>query len=191
MSLVFVVSGPSGVGKGTLCKKLLDDHPDLGLSLSVSMTTRPPRAGEVHGQHYTFVSKDEFLKTVQQGGMLEWAEYNAQLYGTPVQAVERHLQKGQPVLLEIEPQGAFQVKKQFGSKAKLIFILPPSLEVLLDRLKKRGTNTPSDIENRFSIAQNELEQKKAFDFHVINDQLKQAVDTLANTIRECLKQVDR
>ena len=186
MSYVFVVSGPSGVGKGTLCKKLLTDYPQLGLQLSVSMTSRQPRPGEINGQHYHFVSRDQFKKAVDEGELLEWAEYNHQLYGTPKKSIQQHLDAKRPVLLEIEPQGAFQVRKQFGSQSHLLFVLPPSEAVLIDRLHNRGTNTEHDIQNRLAIAQQEIAKKHLFDEHIVNENLDEATNQMACAIAKRL-----
>jgi guanylate kinase len=182
MTCVFVVSGPSGVGKGTLCKKLLTEYPQLGLQLSVSMTSRPPRPGEINGQHYHFVTPQQFQAAIDQGDMLEWAKYNQQFYGTPRQSVQHHLDAGLPVLLEIEPQGAFQVRHQFTHQAYLMFIQPPSEAVLLQRLHTRGTNTPQDIENRLTIARQEMAQLPLFDWHTVNDNLDTATRHMADAI---------
>jgi guanylate kinase len=186
MSLVFVVSGPSGVGKGTLCKALLANYPHLGLRLSVSMTTRQPRPGEVEGEAYQFVTRDAFKHAIDQDHMLEWAEYNGQLYGTPQQAVQAMLDQGHPVLLEIELQGALQVRQAFGGQSRLLFVQPPSLAVLQQRLADRGTNTPADITNRLTIAQQEMNQAHLFDGQIVNDDLTQATQRMATWMQQQL-----
>lgn len=186
MSHVFVVSGPSGVGKGTLCKKLLTDYPDLGLQLSVSMTTRSPRQGETDGKDYFFVSRDKFEHAIKHDQLLEWAEYNQQYYGTPWTSVEAPLKQKKPVLLEIEPVGAFQVKKRYGAQSALVFILPPSLKTLLERLTTRGTNTPEDIKHRLTIAQEEIAKKDQFDHQLVNDDLATTTKKLANLIKQTI-----
>jgi guanylate kinase len=185
-STVVVVSGPSGVGKGTLCKALLTHYTQLGLYLSVSMTSRTPRPGEVEGQHYYFVSQAEFKAAIAAGQLLEWAIYNGEYYGTPLTGVKSQLDNGYSVLLEIEPQGAFQVKAQFGPQAFLVFIQPPSEAALIARLNARGTNTPADIEQRMAITRAEIAQAPDFDAQVINDDLTQGAYTLASVIAQRL-----
>ncbi|MFN8614335.1 MAG: guanylate kinase [Vampirovibrionales bacterium] len=166
---LLVLSGPSGVGKGTLCKRLLAAHPDW--LWSVSATSRAPRVGETDGVEYWFLSPQAFEDTVAQGGFLEWATYNGNQYGTLREPVERALNQQKTVLLEIDVQGALQVK-QAMPQARLIFVAPPSLQVLQARLEQRGTNDVEDIQRRVAIAQTELEQTHAFDAVVINESLE-------------------
>ncbi len=172
---LIVISGPSGVGKGTLCKALLKQHPHW--QWSVSATSRPPRDGETNGQHYHFYSPRDFQSQIAQGGFFEWAEYNGNLYGTPVMPVLDALQQGNTILMEIEVQGALQVKRRCP-QANLLFITPPSMAVLKERLTGRGTDTALDIEHRLAISAKELTQQDAFDACFEN-----------NTIDACLAEI--
>ncbi len=166
---LIVISGPSGVGKGTLCKKLLHGLPHV--CLSISATTRSKRPGEVHGQSYFFLTRGEFERIVQSGDMLEYAEYNDCYYGTPRFYVEKQLEGGKDVLLEIETQGALEVKRQFPDEARLIFLVPPSMSILRERLAGRGTNTKADIDSRMRIAEKEMAVREQFDVCIVNDEL--------------------
>ncbi len=176
---LIVISGPSGTGKGTICRELLKSK---DLDLSISMTTRAPRSGEIDGVHYYFVSREEFAETVENGGLLEHAEIYGNFYGTPRAAVLERLDKGRDVLLEIEMDGAVQVKKSYPD-AVLIFILPPSLEVLKKRLTGRGTETPEQIETRTSRALAEIHRIYDYDYSIINDRLEDAVSDVRTIIR--------
>jgi guanylate kinase len=166
---LFVVAAPSGTGKTTVCRRLVDADP--GLEFSVSHTTRPPREGEVEGVHYRFVSKDRFEALVARDAFLEWAEYNGHFYGTSWQAIDEPLGRGHDVLLEIEIQGAAQVRRR-RSDARFIFLLPPSLEALEERLRGRGTDAPGVIERRLDWARRmELPAARDFDYVVVNADL--------------------
>ena len=170
-----VVSGPSGAGKSTIVGRLLERVP---FHFSVSMTTRRRRPGEVDGVHYHFVSHDDFLAQARIGGLLEWAEYGGNFYGTPREPVERWRDAGQDVLLEIEIQGARQVRENDRS-AILIFIVPPSLDELERRLLRRGDTELGDIERRLDIAEDELTEAPALvDHMIVNDDVDRAVDEL-------------
>lgn len=171
---LFVISGPSGTGKGTICAQLLRDLEGEGLGLSVSMTTRKPREGEVDGESYFFKTREEFLEEIRQGGLLEYAETYGNYYGTPRGYVENQLSSGHDVLLEIEMQGALQVKRAMPD-AVMIFILPPSLEELRRRIIGRGTEDEATIELRMSQVQKEISYIKYYDYFVINDDLDEAV----------------
>lgn len=176
---LIVITGPSGVGKGTLVKLLLANHPEL--SLSISATTRPPRDGESNGKDYFFLSREEFENLIEKGELLEWAEYAGNYYGTPRQAVEDKLQQGESVVLEIEVVGARKVQKSFP-EAKRIFIMPPSLSVLEKRLQNRGKDSPSAIAQRLDHAQTELAAVEEFDHSIINDDLDRALVELEKII---------
>jgi guanylate kinase len=170
---VFVIAAPSGTGKTTLCRKILERDPRL--RLSVSHTTRPKRPGEKEGEHYHFVTTDAFRKLVDANGFLEHAEYNGNLYGTSWASIEAPLETGDDVVLEIEVQGAEQVKKR-RPEACLIFLLPPSLVVLEKRLRGRGTDADDVIQRRMALVDRELDAAPLFDYAVINDVLDRAVD---------------
>lgn len=176
---LIVLSGPSGTGKGTICRELVKSGE---LDLSVSMTTRAPRTGETDGVHYFFVSREQFMKTVSEGGLLEYAEIYGNFYGTPRAAVLEKLERGRDVILEIEMQGAVQVKQSYPD-AVLIFILPPSLEVLKKRLTGRGTETPEQIATRTSQALSEIHRIYDYDYSIINDKLSDALNDVRTIIR--------
>lgn len=170
-----VLSGPSGVGKGTLVRGLLARHPQLWLS--VSATTRQPRAGEVEGEHYFFLSEQQFGQLAEDGGFLEWATFAGNRYGTPRAAVEQHLAAGQPVLLEIEVEGARQVRRSFPAGLQ-IFVAPPSFEELERRIRGRGTDAEEAIQRRLARAQVELEAAAEFDAVLVNGDLETATREL-------------
>lgn len=164
-----VITGPSGVGKGTLVSRLLERHPQIWLSISA--TTRAARPGEVDGQHYRFLTREAFEAQVATGGFLEWAEFAGNLYGTPRQPVEEHLAAGRPVLLEIELEGARQVRRTFPAGYQLM-IKPPSFEELERRIRGRGTDAEAAIQRRLERARVELEAEAEFDATLINGDLE-------------------
>ena len=167
-----VITGPSGVGKGTLVQRLLGRNPSVWLS--VSATTRAPREGEQEGVSYFFHSRQRFDALVADGGLLEWAEFAGNCYGTPRAPVEAQLATGRPVLLEIELEGARQVRRSFADAAQ-IFLAPPSFEELERRIRGRGTDQEEAILRRLARAKEELEAKAEFDAVVVNDDLDQAL----------------
>ena len=167
-----VITGPSGVGKGSLVKELLHRHPYVWLSISA--TTRAPRLGEIDGEHYFFLEKDLFAAKIDSGGLLEWAEFAGNYYGTPREPVEKKLQEGRQVLLEIELEGARQVRKSFR-EAFQIFLAPPSEEELERRIRGRATDSEKAIKSRLARGREELLAQSEFDAVVINDDLNSAV----------------
>ncbi len=174
--LVLVVSAPSGAGKTTLCRRLLQE--DREISFSVSYTTRPPRPNERNGVDYFFVSREEFQALIEAGAFLEWAEVHGHLYGTSKEQVMQALEEGKDVLLDIDVQGAAQVRKALGQDAVLVFVLPPSFEELERRLRKRSTEDESVIQRRLRNARQEIARAPEFDYLVLNDDLSLALKTL-------------
>lgn len=168
---LIVYSGPSGVGKGTLMYPYLQEHPEA--ILSISMTTRQPRPGETDGVEYYFVSHEEFEKQIIQDGLLEYARYSGNYYGTPRKMVEERIQQGQDVVLEIEVQGAMKIKQSYPD-AVFIFVLPPSFSVLEARLRGRGTESEEVIAARLAAAKRELGTAALYDYIIVNDDLEQA-----------------
>lgn len=182
---LFIVSGPSGAGKGTLVRALLDRVP--GVWLSVSATTRSPRPGEVEGVDYVFLPAEEFDRLIAADGLLEWAEVHGNRYGTLRDPVEERLERGEIVVLEIDPQGAAQVKERMPESV-LVFIEPPNFDELRNRLVKRGSETPEQIERRLRTAREELAIAGTYDYVVINDDVEQATDELAAIVTTCARQ---
>jgi len=170
-----VVSGPSGVGKSTVVRAALDLDPSAWLS--VSATTRPPRPGEVEGESYFFVSAAGFDDLVAGGGLLEWAQFAGNRYGTPRAPVEAHRRAGRPVLLEIELQGARQVRRAVPD-ARLVFLAPPSWDVLTARLRGRGTEDPATVERRLAVARSELAAASEFDTVLVNADVQECARSL-------------
>ncbi|ASA96257.1 MULTISPECIES: guanylate kinase [Anoxybacillus] len=174
--LLIVLSGPSGVGKGTV-RKALFSQPDIQLQYSISVTTRKPREGEVDGVDYFFKTREQFEQMIRQNELLEWAEYVGNYYGTPIEYVEKTLQEGKDVFLEIEVQGAMQVRKVFP-EALFIFLAPPSLSELRKRIEMRGTESEELIRDRLKAAKEELEMMDAYDYVVENDQVELACERI-------------
>jgi guanylate kinase len=172
---LIVFTGPSGVGKGTLLRSLLQKHPELHLSTSV--TTRSPRPGEVNGQHYYFVNPNQFQQMLAQGDLLEWAEFAGNYYGTPRLPVEQLIQQGKSVVLEIELEGARQIRQTFPTALR-IFILPPSLQELEYRIRNRGQDSEEAIARRLLRAQAEIGAANEFDIQIMNDSFEKALDKL-------------
>ncbi|AYA75364.1 MULTISPECIES: guanylate kinase [unclassified Robertmurraya] len=174
--LLIVLSGPSGVGKGTVRKEVFS-QPDTAFEYSISMTTRAPREGEVDGVDYFFKSREEFEQLIKEEKLLEYAEFVGNYYGTPVDYVRQTLDSGKDVFLEIEVQGARQVRKKFPD-GLFIFLVPPSLSELKNRIVTRGTETEDVINNRMNAAREELEMMHLYDYVVENDQVDRAVERI-------------
>lgn len=189
---LFVVSAPSGVGKSTIIGSVLTRLPRL--QYSISCTTRPPRAGEVDGQDYYFISRKKFQQGIAAGRFLEWAEVHGSFYGTDAEPIRQWLSLGQDVLLDIDIQGARQVRCTYPA-ARTIFILPPSLEELLQRLKGRGTESEEQLARRMRGAHSELAESPWYEFVVVNDRLEEAVEDVVAILRasrcERVQQVNR
>lgn len=174
-----VITGPSGVGKGTIVRSLLQRHPEL--CLSISTTTRKPRPGEVEGIDYYFTSRDAFEEAIARSEFLEWAEYAGNYYGTPKTKVKELLEQGKLVLLEIELLGARAIAENFPD-ARRIFILPPSLAQLEARLKKRGKDSETAIKKRLARAKEEIAAKDEFEIQIVNDNLGRAITEIEQVI---------
>ena len=169
--LLIVISGASGTGKGTICKKLLAESP--GIAYSISATTRKPRPGEVDGREYYFLSVDEFKAWISEGKFLEYAEVYGNFYGTPLNKIEERLKRGEDILLEIDVQGALNVKKKCP-EGIYIFLLPPSLEELKRRIEGRGTENPESLTRRLQNAVAEIKIGREYDYVVVNDTIDNA-----------------
>lgn len=180
--VLFVMSGPSGTGKGTICNVLLDNK-ENDVFLSISSTTREIRKGETDGVTYNYTTVENFEKMIANGEMLEYAKYNGNYYGTPKKVVEDMLSTGKSVLLEIEPQGALKVKELFP-EAVLIFIIPPSIAELKKRLEERGRETEEQIIERLEAAKWEFNQSPRYNCIFVNDNLEECVKEIENTMRD-------
>jgi guanylate kinase len=176
---VFVITGPSGVGKGTLIRNLISRVPSL--ELSVSATTRRPRPGEVDGVDYHFLTDASFAEKVAEGAFVEHAAYSGRRYGTLRSELDRRTAAGVPVVLEIEVQGARQVREALPDAVQ-VFIVPPSAEALRERLVGRGTDSPEDVERRLKVAEHELTACDEFQYQVVNDRLEDAVEQLEQIV---------
>ena len=183
MARVFVITGPSGVGKGTLIRTLIERMPEL--ALAVSATTRRPRPGETEGRDYHFLADAEFERRVQAGEFVEHARYSGRRYGTLRAELDRRLAGGHPVVLEIELQGARQIRETLP-EAVQIFIAPPGEDALRARLVGRGTDPPEQVAARLATAREELAAQAEFGHVIVNDRLEDASDRLEATVRECL-----
>lgn len=181
--LLIVVSGPSGVGKGTICKELFKSSDDI--HLSVSVTTRAAREGEVHGKNYFFISKEAFQSMIENDELLEYAQVYDNYYGTPKGFVMDQLDQGRDILLEIDIQGALQVKERYP-EGVFVFIVPPSMEELRNRIVGRGTETLEAINKRFSSAYDEIDLMSNYDYYIINDTVQKATKRL-----QCILEAER
>lgn len=179
--VLIVLSGPSGVGKGTV-RKALFEEPDIDFQYSISMTTRQPRNGEVNGEDYFFVTRDEFETEIANGDILEYAEYVGNYYGTPKKFIDQTLAAGRDVLLEIDVQGALQVKEKMPEGA-YIFLTPPDLAALKERLIGRGTEAMDVIDRRVSAATAEIRMMANYDYAVVNDEVSLAVNRIKDIIK--------
>jgi guanylate kinase len=177
--LLFVVSGPSGAGKGTICKKLIEK---VDIDLSVSMTTRKPRPGELEGKNYYFVSEEKFLDTIDHNGFLEYAKVYGNYYGTPKEAVMKKLEADRDVVLEIDIQGALKIRESYP-KGVFIFILPPSMSELRKRITGRGSETEDDINLRLGETLKEVSYIDKYDYCVVNGEINEAVNRVAAIIK--------
>lgn len=178
--ILAVVSGFSGSGKGTIMKELLQKYDNY--ALSISATTRQPREGEMHGKEYFFLSKEEFEQLIKEEKLIEYAQYVGNYYGTPSSFVEEQRDAGKDVILEIEVQGALQVKEKFPDTV-LLFVTPPSAEELASRLRGRGTETEEVIAKRMQQAVTESTLMDKYDYLVVNDSLQEAVETMHNILQ--------
>jgi guanylate kinase len=182
---IIIIVAPSGTGKSTLIKSLKEDFRDL--HWSVSFTTRPMREGEVDGKHYFYISRDEFLKKKDQGDFIEWAEVHGNFYGTSLGFVSSKVNNGYSLLFDLDVQGADNMKRVFGDEAKAIFIAPPSIEALEERLRGRGTDSEDVIKLRLENAKGELSRRDDYDFVVVNDDLSKAYSDLKAVVEGILQ----
>lgn len=184
LTTLIVISGPSGCGKTTIAREILKKHPDM--LFSVSMTTRPRRATEVEGNDYFFVTKNVFEEKVQRGELVEWERIYDDDYGTPTSEVDRAITSGKPMVFDVDVKGALSIKRKYPEHTMLVFIKPPSLEVLVERLRSRKTETNESFTKRMERVAMELEQARSFDHVVINDTLTRAITEVDEIIKQAL-----
>lgn len=188
--ILFVVSGPSGVGKSSISRKVIETVPDL--RLSISCTTRPPRTGEQHGREYRFMAEEEFRRMIEQEAFAEWAEVYGFLYGTPWTELMEGRKEKSDIILDIDVQGARQVMHNLDDVIS-VFVMPPSLDILKDRLRGRGTDSPDIVERRFQQAQEEMQHYHEYDYTILNGRLEKAAKEFASIVmaeRSRTKRVD-
>lgn len=178
--ILVVFSGPSGAGKDTVLKRYFADRPPA--TLSVSATTRAPRPGETDGVHYHFVTRERFERMIRENAVLEYNVYNGHYYGSPREPIERELARGRDVILEIETNGAEQIRRMYPSVLS-VFVMPPSFKALGERLAGRGTESPEDIEKRLLRGREEMARAREYDYIVVNDRVDEAAGRLAEIIR--------
>lgn len=179
--ILFVLSGPSGVGKGTVLEGLMEDYNNINYSISV--TTRTPREGEINGDDYFFVSREKFEEMKEKNQFLETAKVHGNYYGTPRHYVEECLSKGEDIILEIDIQGAKQIKKEFDD-AVYIFLLPPNYEELKTRLEKRDSETAESLKRRLKNASEEISEVKNYDYSIVNDKVEETVEEVKRVIKK-------
>lgn len=183
---LIVFSGPSGTGKTSIVKALLQEYPDL-FGFSISATTRPKREGEIDGRDYYFISPEEFKKKIEQGEFIEWEEvYDNMFYGTLKSEINRLHQQNKHVLFDIDVEGGLNIKKIYGDKALTIFVMPPSIEDLKNRLQKRNTESVEAMQKRINKAQQEIEKSKYFDVIIVNDDFNVAVEKAKTVVMQFL-----
>ena len=183
--IMFVISAPSGTGKSTIIDHVLNEITNL--KKPVSYTTRLPRPGEIDGKDYNFISKEDFNKKLENGDLIEWASVYDNFYGTSLKYVNKELEKGSILIKDIDTQGALQLKRSLGNKAILIFIEPPSIEILEDRIRKRGKDSEEVIKKRMDCAKAEMLEAKKYDHRVLNDNMDHAVEDIKKIINGLIR----